>query len=77
VDLLVVPESLRGQGLGSELLRKAEDIARKRRCTGVWLHTGTFQAPVFYEKRGYQAFGTLPDYPPGHATIYFMKRLSP
>jgi GNAT superfamily N-acetyltransferase len=75
VDLLVVPESLRGQGLGSELLRRAEDIARKRRCTGVWLHTGTFQAPVFYERRGYQAFGTLPDYPPGHATIYYMKRL--
>lgn len=75
VDLLVVPETFRGRGLGSEMLRRAEGIARKRGCTGVWLHTGTFQAPGFYEKRGYQAFGTLPDYPPGHATIYYMKRL--
>lgn len=75
VDLLVVPESFRGQGLGSDLLRKAEDIARKRNCTGVWLHTGTFQAPGFYEKQGYQRFGALPDYPRGHTTIYYMKRL--
>lgn len=75
VDLLVVPETFRGQGLGSELLLRAEDIARKRNCTGVWLHTGTFQAPGFYEKKGYQRFGALPDYPLGHATIYYMKRL--
>jgi len=75
VDLLVVPEGFRGQGLGSELLRKAETIARKRGCIGMWLHTATFQAPAFYEKRGFQAFGTVPDYPPGHATIFYLKRL--
>ena len=75
VDLLVVPEGFRGQGLGSELLRKAETIARKRGCIGMWLHTGSFQAPAFYEKRGFQAFGTVPDYPPGHATIFYLKRL--
>jgi len=75
VDLLVVPEGFRGQGLGSELLRKAETIARKRGCIGIWLHTATFQAPAFYEKRGFQAFGTVPDYPPGHATIFYLKRL--
>ena len=75
VDLLVVPEGFRGQGLGTELLRKAEEIARKRGCIGMWLHTGTFQAPGFYEKRGFKAFGKVPDYPLGHATIYYLKRL--
>ena len=75
VDLLVVPEGFRGQGLGTELLRKAEDIARKRGCIGMWLHTATFQAPAFYEKMGFTAFGKVPDYPLGHATIYYMKRL--
>jgi len=75
VDLLVVPEQFRGQGLGTQLLRQAEEIARKRGCTGLWLHTGTFQAPRFYEKMGFEAFGTVPDYPPGHATIYYLKRL--
>jgi GNAT superfamily N-acetyltransferase len=75
VDLLVVPEEFRGQGMGTQLLRKAEDVARKRGCIGMWLHTGTFQAPGFYEKQGFTAFGTIPDYPAGHATIYYMKRL--
>ena len=75
VDLLVVPEEFRRQGMGTELLRQAEAIARKRGCIGMWLHTGSFQAPGFYEKRGFQAFGTVPDYPPGHATIFYLKKL--
>jgi len=33
------------------------------------------RAKKFYEKLGFTAFGTLPDYPPGHATTYYMKRL--
>jgi GNAT superfamily N-acetyltransferase len=75
VDLLVVPEGFRGQGLGTALLQTAEEIARKRGCIGMWLHTATFQAPGFYEKLGFQAFGTVPDYPRGHGTIYYSKRL--
>jgi GNAT superfamily N-acetyltransferase len=75
VDLLVVPKAFRGQGLGTELLARAEDIARKRGCIGMWLHTATFQAPAFYEKLGFTAFGTIADYPLGHATVYYMKRL--
>jgi GNAT superfamily N-acetyltransferase len=75
VDLLVVPEEFRGRGLGTELLRQAEDIARKRGCIALWLNTGTFQAPGFYEKQGFTAFGTVPDYPPGYDTIFFLKRL--
>ena len=75
VDVIVIPEGHRRQGLGTELLQKVEKIARERGCIGVWLHTGTFQAPGFYEKQGFTAFGTVPDYPPGHATIYYLKRL--
>jgi GNAT superfamily N-acetyltransferase len=75
VDVIVIPEGYRRQGLGTELLQTVEKIARKRGCIGVWLHTGTFQAPSFYEKLGFTAFGTVPDYPPGHATIYYLKRM--
>jgi GNAT superfamily N-acetyltransferase len=75
IDLLVVPEGLRGQGLGTALLRQAEAVARKRGCLGLWLHTATFQAPGFYEKAGFQRFGTMPDLPPGHASFFYLKRL--
>jgi ribosomal protein S18 acetylase RimI-like enzyme len=77
VDLLVVPEEFRGQGIGTSLIKKAEEIAAERNCVGVWLCTATFQAPGFYEKMGYQLFGKLPDYPKGHDNLYYMKLLPP
>ena len=76
VDLVVVPEGHRGQGLGTKLLQEAEAIAIKRGCIGMWLYTATFQAPGFYEKLGFHKFGTIPDYPLGHDTIYYSKRLN-
>lgn len=77
VDLLFVPEHLRRQGLGAKMLRDAETIAARRGDTGVWLSTGSFQAPGFYERMGYARFGTHADYPRGHDTAYYAKRLSP
>ena len=55
----------------------AENFARERDCIGVWLDTFDFQAPAFYRKLGYQAFGQLNDYPPGHQRLFFQKRLVP
>lgn len=75
IDLLVVPEDFRGNGLGTELVRQAERIARKRGCIGIWLYTASFQAPMFYEKLGFQKFGTVADYPRGHDSLYYSKRL--
>jgi ribosomal protein S18 acetylase RimI-like enzyme len=75
VDLLVVPDGFRGRGLGTAMLQKAEAIAKKRGCVGIWLYTATFQAPGFYEKMGYRSFGKLPDYPRGHDNVYYCKRL--
>jgi ribosomal protein S18 acetylase RimI-like enzyme len=74
VDLLAVPEEFRGLGLGRQLLTKAEDVARKRGCRGMWLYTATFQAPGFYEKLGFERFGAIPDYIAGHDNIYYAKR---
>ncbi len=75
VDQLFVPEALRGQGLGSELLRRAETMACERDCIGVWLLTFSFQAPAFYRQHGYAEFGHIAEYPPGNGCTYFMKRL--
>ena len=74
IDVLAVAEPYRGQGIGSRLLAKAEDIARARGCLGVRLDTVSFQAPDFYRRHGYTEFGRIDDHPPGHTRHWFMKR---
>jgi GNAT superfamily N-acetyltransferase len=75
IELLFLPEALRGQGWGSRLMQAVEEEARARRCRGVRLETLSFQARGFYEKLGYSVIGTLPDYPPGHTLYWLAKRL--
>jgi GNAT superfamily N-acetyltransferase len=75
VELLFVPESLRGQGVGTELLRRAEAEAVTRGCHSVWLDTFEFQARGFYERLGYTCFGELKNYPTG-PRFFMSKRLS-
>lgn len=74
VDMLFVPESMRKAGLGSRLMQQAEDEAIRRGCMGSYLETFDFQAPGFYQRLGYQAFGQLDDTPPGH-TRFFLRKL--
>jgi len=76
VELLTVPEQTRGQGMGTRLMRMAEEFAREKGCIGVWLDTFSFQAPEFYRKHGFSEFGHIDDYPPGHQRIFFKKRLN-
>ena len=50
VEMLFVPEALRGQGLGGRLLALAEEEEEVRRgCHGAWLETMSFLDPAFYE----------------------------
>lgn len=76
IELLFVPEKLRGQGVGTRLVREAEAESVRRGCHGVWLETFSFQAHGFYQKLGYSVFGVIPDYPPGHSRIFMFKRLT-
>ncbi|MFC7053854.1 GNAT family N-acetyltransferase [Hansschlegelia quercus] len=75
VELLVVPEEARGQGLGAKLMARAEDEARKLGCRGLWVDCFT---PMrgFYEKLGYEAFGAIPDHPEGVERVFLRKTLS-
>ena len=75
LDLLWVKEELRGRGLGHRLLTLVEDEARKRGAKNVYLDTFSFQAPDFYEQHGYQVFGELVDFPPGHQRYFLTKQL--
>lgn len=73
INLLFVREDLRGQGYGHQLLEQAEEAARQRGVRHVFFDTFSFQAPQFYLAHGYQVFGELEDFPPGH-TRYYMTR---
>ena len=73
--LFVVPEAIRGQGLGTRILTMAENEAISRGCLGAWLDTFEFQARGFYEKLGYTCFGEIQDYPPGFSRFFMKKSL--
>ncbi len=75
INVVWVREDLRGQGYGSRLMRAAEDEARARGCHSAYLYTFSFEAPKFYEKLGYEAFGVLEGYSGEHKRYHFQKRL--
>ena len=74
IDLFFIKEELRGQGYGHRLLTLAEEEARRRGAKNAFLDTFSFQAPEFYKQHGYQVFGELKDFPPGHTRYYMTKR---
>ena len=73
IEMLFVPEVLRGQGMGRDLMMRAEAIARQRGCVGIRLDTFSFQAPGFYKKLGFEEWGRQENWP-GAETRYFMKK---
>ncbi len=75
VELLAVPEEWRGQHYGSALMQEAERLAQAQHCIGIWLDTFDFQARGFYQKLGYEVFGTLDDIPLGHCRYFMRKRI--
>lgn len=75
IEKLWLSDGARGQGLGTRLMSAAEHLATERGCRGVMLHTFEHQARPFYERLGYQLFGTLEGYPAGTRQHYLFKRL--
>ena len=76
IKFVWVAEPARGRGHARAMVREAEAYALKRGCVGAFLETFSFQARPMYEKLGYELFGEIKDYPPGHAHYFLRKRLS-
>jgi GNAT superfamily N-acetyltransferase len=76
VEFLFVPEHLRGRGIGTTLLRTAEQEALARECIGVCLDTFDFNAPGFYRKHGYEVIAALESPRRGFKRHIFSKRLA-
>ena len=77
LDLVYLPQTMRGGGLGQRLLAMAEEEGRKRGCKRAVLYTISFQAPEFYKKYGWRVFGEIPCDPPGTSRIFMTKELRP
>lgn len=75
IDIFWIAEQYRGAGYGSSLLQRVEEIALERGCTLMLLDTYSFQAPGFYLKNGYEVFGVIDNYPPGHSQFFLKKSL--
>ena len=74
VEMVFLPDALRGRHIGEDLIRMAEAEALKRGCIGAWLDTFSRGAQRFYERQGYQPFGEIGDHPPGHSRCFMLKR---
>lgn len=75
IELIFVPESLRGQGIASRVIAMAEDEALRRGCHSAWLDTLNPDALSLYEGLGYVRFGELKDFPIGSSRYFLQKRL--
>jgi hypothetical protein len=56
-------------------MERAEAVGRERGCHGVWLNTKALHAPGFYERLGYEVFGSLEADPPELTRILYRKQL--
>lgn len=75
LDLFHLPDTLRGSGLGTKILKAFEEEARARGCRSAVLYTISFQAPGFYEKNGWVRFGEIACEPEGISRIFMSKKL--
>ncbi|MBQ0002237.1 MAG: GNAT family N-acetyltransferase [Treponema sp.] len=75
LDILWVDENYRRTGIGSKLLKAAEEEAVRRGCHSVHVDTMSWQAPEFYKKHGYREIGKLENIPTGNKKFHLIKEL--
>lgn len=75
IKTLWIREDQRKTGLGSNLLKRAEEEAISQGATLALVDTFDFQAKDFYLKHDYIIFGELNDFPKNYNRYYFSKKL--
>lgn len=74
VDAIFVEEALRHQGLGTALLKAAEDFTRENGASMVLTNAGDWNVG-FFKKNGYLLRGELKDVPKGHSCYELYKNI--
>jgi len=75
INTLWVSNELRGQDIGSNILKEIEFAAKQRGCVKCLLDTLNFQAMPFYEKHGYQTQWIQENYPKTGCKYFMLKEL--
>jgi GNAT superfamily N-acetyltransferase len=74
VQLLFIPETMRGRGTAPKLLAMAEEEARKRGCMGAYIDTMNPDALRTYERYGFTKIGSLGPLSSGQSITWLEKR---
>lgn len=75
VELFYIEANTRGKGIGTKLLEEVEKTALEKHCKYAFLETMSFNAPVFYQKNGYNILAQIENSPAEGETRYFMKKV--
>ncbi|MEQ2528427.1 GNAT family N-acetyltransferase [Bacillaceae bacterium CLA-AA-H227] len=76
IHTFMIDEDIRKEGYGTKLLYEIEKIARERNCDFIKVDTLSFQALGFYEKNGYQVYGSIDNVGRDFTHYYLKKDLS-
>ncbi|MEQ9116182.1 MAG: GNAT family N-acetyltransferase [Rickettsiales bacterium] len=75
IDQLWVDEAMRHKGIGSELVKHAEELAREKDLDLIVLDTMTWEGPNFYPKLGFEVKGKIDGFAKGAERFIFAKKL--
>jgi len=75
LNTLWVSDDLRGQNIGSKILKEIEASAKQRGCIKCLLDTLNFQAMPFYQKHGYEIQWVQQGYPKTGCKYFMIKDL--
>lgn len=76
IGVVWVDKKYRGTGLGRKLMQSAEIKAIGRGAKVSQLDTLSIQAPLFYQKLGFEIVGEVPEFTGSPARYFMMKRIS-
>lgn len=75
IHTFMLDEDIRKSGYGTKLLVEIEKMAVEKECDFIKVDTLSFQALGFYEKNGYEVFGSLDNVGRDYKHYYLKKDL--
>ena len=76
LESLLVGSKFRRMGIGKKLLEQAEELAKEKKCTKIWLETNEgWESVEFYKKNGYRVTGEHEKHIMNQKTLIFTKFL--